>query len=367
MNSEVFYFLALQDTPNVGDILAKRLLQHCKSAAAIFEEKPATLAKIEGINRQIVKNLLRADRFKNAEQELLFIEKEKIKPISLLDENYPKRLKHCVDAPILLFTAGNMNVQQQRLISIVGTRNMTNYGLSFCEKLVSDLAPLHPTIVSGFAYGVDICAHKTAIDHNLQTIACLAHGLNQIYPKTHKKYQAAMEENGGFVTDFWSTANPDRENFLKRNRIIAGLTEATIVIESAEKGGSLVTADIANSYDREVFAVPGRATDNFSIGCNNLIKQQKAHVLTSAADLVYMLNWDVDEKATTKVVQKQLFVELSTEEQKVYDYVLKEGKQHLDVIALACNLPIFKASTVLLQMELKGVIKPLLGKQFEAV
>lgn len=367
LNAELFYFLALQDTPKVGDIMAKRLLQHCKSASAIFKEKPAVLAKIDGVGNQIVKNLLHADRFKNAEKELLFIEKEEITPICLTDEKYPGRLKHCVDGPILLFTRGNMNLQQQRMISIVGTRNITGYGSTFCEKFIEDISPLHPVIVSGLAYGVDICAHKAAIKNKLQTVACLAHGLNQIYPKTHKKYQHTLEENGGFVTDFWSTSKPDRENFLKRNRIIAGLSEATIVIESAEKGGSLVTADIANSYNRDVFAVPGRATDNFSMGCNNLIKQQKAAMLTDAADLVYMLGWNLEENPLEKTVQKQLFVALSAEEQKLYDYLRNHGKEHLDVIALECNLPIFKVSTLLLQMELKGVIKPLPGKQFEVV
>lgn len=189
---------------------------------------------------------------------------------------------------MILFKKGNIDLKDRKIISIVGTRSVTSYGTAFCEKLIEDLAPLDPIIVSGFAYGVDICAQKTAVKHNLQNIGCLAHGLNQIYPKVHSKYVADVEKNGGFVTEFWSTSNPDRENFLKRNRIIAGMSEATIVVESAEKGGSLVTADIANSYDRDVFAVPGRAQDKFSSGCNNLIKQQKAHMITSAADLIYL-------------------------------------------------------------------------------
>jgi len=210
------------------------------------------------------------------------------------------------------------------------------------------------------------CNFAEAINHNLQTIGCLAHGLNQIYPKVHGKYVDQVEENGGFFTDFWSSDTFDRKNFLGRNRIIAGLSEATVVIESAEKGGSLVTAEMANSYNREVFAVPGRAKDPLSKGCNTLIKTQKAHMLTSAADLVYMLNWQIEEKKIN-VVQKKLFVDLKTEEKPVYDYLKKCGKEALDVIALDCDIPTFELASILLSMELKGVVKPLPGKQFELV
>jgi len=214
---------------------------------------------------------------------------------------------------------------------------------------------------------VDITAHQAAMDNNLQTIGVLAHGLNQIYPKVHKKYMVKVEENGGFMTEFWSTSDPDRENFLKRNRIIAGMSEATIVIESADRGGSLATANLANDYNREVFAVPGRVTDKYSQGCNNLIKSQRANLLTSAADLIYMLNWDIEDKKKQKPVQKQLFISLEADEQVVYDYLQKNGKALMDVIAVDCNLPVFKISSLLLNMELKGVIRPLPGKLFEAI
>ena len=265
----------------------------------------------------------------------------------------------------MLFSSGTIDLRNRKTIGIVGTRQITSYGIEFCKKLIEDLAPLNPVIVSGFAYGVDIVAHQLAMENNLQTIGVVAHGLNQIYPKVHKKYVAKMEENGGFMTEFWSTSNPDKENFVRRNRIVAGMTEATIVIESAERGGSLITANMANDYNRDVFAVPGRVTDKYSKGCNTLIKTQKAHVLTSAADLIYMLNWDL-EKAV-KPVQKQLFVALDEDEQKIYDYLLQSGKELLDIIALECDFPIFKISGILLKMELKGVIRPLPGKLFEAI
>jgi DNA processing protein len=228
------------------------------------------------------------------------------------------------------------------------------------------LAPFNPVVVSGFAYGTDIAAQKTALKHGLQTIGCLAHGLNQIYPPSHKKYVVEVEKHGGFFTDFWSTDVFDRNNFLKRNRVIAGLSEATVVIESAEKGGSLVTADIANSYNRDVFAVPGRVTDTQSAGCNNLIKYQKAHMLTNPLDVPYILNWKLeDDKKPT--VQKQLFVELDDNEKTIYKYLKDNEKQMLDVIAIECGMPIFKVASILLNMELKGVVRPLPGKMFELI
>ena len=248
----------------------------------------------------------------------------------------------------------------------MGTRQVSAHGIDFCKKLIQDLAPLNPIIVSGFAYGVDIVAHQTALENNLQTVAVLAHGLNQIYPKSHKKYVSKIEQKGGFITEFWSTSSPEKENFVKRNRIVAGISEATIVIESAEKGGSLITALLANDYNRDVFAVPGRTTDKFSQGCNNLIKTQRAHLLTSAADLIYILNWEIHNQEKQSI-QKQLFVSLNEIEQKIYDYLLAQGKTEIDQIALECDYPVFKTSSVLVNMELKGVIRPLPGKLFEAI
>jgi len=314
----------------------------------------------------VMKNLQDKSVFVKAEKELQFITQENISTTYFQEENYPDRLKHCYDSPVLLFQAGNINLQNRRMISIVGTRQITSYGMEFTKKLIEDLAPLNPVIISGFAYGVDIYAHQTAMEFGLQTIGVLAHGLNQIYPKTHKKYMAKMEQNGGFLTEFWSTSKPDKENFIKRNRIVAGISEATVVIESAEKGGSLVTANLANDYNRDVFAVPGRVSDKYSQGCNNLIKTQRANLMTSAADLVYMLNWEL-QRESQKAVQKQLFISLTNEEQKIYDYLQKTGKEMMDIIALECDFPIYRMSSILINMELKGVIRPLPGKIFEAV
>ncbi|WP_424492854.1 DNA-processing protein DprA [Salinimicrobium sp. GXAS 041] len=364
-SSDLQYLLALQHVPNLGDATAKKLIRFAGSAEAVFKEKKQNLLKIDGVGNAKIDGLYDAVHLREAEKELKFIQQQNITCLDFRDKEYPEKLKHCFDGPVLLFQRGSIDLVNRKILSIVGTRNATSHGIAFCEEFIEHIAPLDPVIVSGFAYGIDITAQKAALKHGIQNIGCLAHGLNQIYPKLHHKYVKGIEENGGFLTDFWSTDIFDRNNFLKRNRIIAGLSEATVVIESAEKGGSLVTADIANSYDREVFAVPGRPGDSQSKGCNELIKRQQAHVLTSAADLIYMLNWQPDSKI--KPVQKQLFVELEEEEQMLYSFLRKNGKEQLDLIALNCSIPTFKAATLLLNMELKGVIKPLPGKLFEAV
>jgi len=364
--NEILAVMRLQNVPNIGDVTAKKLISHCGSPEAVFTDKAHQLQKIDGIGTFTIRGLHDAEHREAAEAEYKYITDNAISHCYFTDADYPDYLKHCIDSPVLLFKRGNIDLEKRKIISVVGTRKITSYGTALCEELIETLAPLEPIIVSGFAYGVDICAQRAAINYGLQTIGCLAHGLNQIYPKVHAKYTDDVEKNGGFLTEFWSTSNPDRENFLKRNRIIAGMAEATVVVESAEKGGSLVTADIANSYNRDVFAFPGRAKDKYSTGCNNLIKQQKAHMLTSAADLLYILGWNA-EAPEIKGVQKQLFVALEVTEQAIYDYLQKNGKQQLDVIALKCQLPVFKVSSTLLNMEMKGVIRPLPGKLFEAI
>lgn len=363
--NQLLYALTLQNIPKIGEITAKKLIHHCGSPEAVLKEKKQNLLKIDGIGTVVLQGISDKVYLENAESELRFIKDNHITTHYFMEDSYPEKLKHCVDGPILLFQSGNINIKSQRIISIVGTRKITTHGVAFCENLVEQLAVYNPVIVSGFAYGTDITAQRAAVKYNLQTIGCLAHGLNQIYPKVHKKYVADIEQHGGFFTDFWSTDNFDRKNFLKRNRIIAGLSEATIVIESAGKGGSLVTAEIANSYNREVFAVPGRTSDSQSVGCLNLIKQQKAHVLSQPEDIPYILNWQLKDQQ--QPIQKQLFVELDVDEKVIYNFLKDNGKELLDIIALKCNMPTFRVASILLNMELKGVVRPLPGKQFEVI
>ncbi len=363
---ELVAALRLQRIPNIGDITAKKLVNHCGSPTAIFSDKVGQLTKIEGVGSYTLKNLHDKAYLEAAEAEYDYIRKAEIQYTFFQEKEYPEYLKHCIDGPLLLFQRGRINLKSQKILSVVGTRNSTSYGMGFCEEFIADLSPLNPIIVSGFAYGIDISVQKAALKHHLQTIACLGHGLNQIYPKSHEEYTRVVEKNGGFITEFWSSSRPERENFLRRNRIVAGISQATIVVESAEKGGSLVTADIAGSYNRDVFALPGRAGDTYSVGCNNLIKQQKAQMITSAADLIYLLGWDLEEPKS-RPSQKQLFVELNETEKAIHSSLQATGKRHLDRIVLDCNLPVFKVSSTLVQLEMKGLIRPLPGKLFEAL
>ncbi len=365
-DQEKIYLLALHRLSHIGDTTAKKLIEILGSAEAVFKEKTHNLQKINGLGTKRIQTIKKEVDFDSAENELKFIVDNNIDFLYFKDKAYPAKLKHCIDGPLVLFQKGNVDLQNKRIISIVGTRKITSHGIQFTEQLISDLEIFDPVIVSGFAYGTDITAQKAALNHNLQTIGCFAHGMNHVYPKVHKKYVDDILKHGGFFTDFCSDDKFDRNNFLKRNRIIAGLSEATIVIESAEKGGSLVTAEMANGYNREVFALPGRYSDKMSIGCNNLIKKQQAILLTSAADLVYMLNWDIDQKPK-KVHQTELFVDLSDEENIVVEILKSLQKTEIDPLALACQIPTSKLSTILLNLELKGLVRPLPGKQFELI
>ena len=365
-NSEFIALLTLQNTPFLGDGSIKKLISIFGSAQEVLKQSKNKLREVDGIGDHRLKCFGEEEWHTFAKAESQRLEEFDIRYATYQDDHYPQRLKHCLDGPVILFYRGNIDWNNRRILSIVGTRKVTTYGQSFIDKLIADLAPLNPIIVSGFAYGVDIHAHKAAVKHGLQTVGVLAHGLNQMYPKVHAQYMAGVEKNGGFVTDFSTQTKFVHTNFLQRNRIIAGLSEATIVIESAAKGGSLVTADFANGYSRDVFAVPGRADDKLSLGCNNLIKQSKAHLLTGAADLLYILNWQIENDAP-KVIQKQLFVELNDEEKVIWKYLKEKEREQLDLIALHCNLPTFKIASLLLNMEMKGLVRALPGKLFELI
>ena len=362
---ELLAVLRLQKCKAVGAILAKKLIVNVGDVTQIFKEKRAVLSKINGIGNHVLKHLFDPKNIQLAAQEYNYIKEKAISYSYFLEDDYPQNLQHCIDGPLLLFKEGNLDFSNTRIISIVGTRNMTSYGRDFCSQLMEDLSKYNPIIVSGFAYGVDICAHKAAIKNKLQTIAVLAHGFQHMYPKVHKKYTDSVLENGGFLTEFWHETPPLREHFLRRNRIVAGISKATIIIESAVKGGSLVTADIANSYDRDVFSVPGRTSDIYSKGCNDLIKKNAAYLLNSASDIAEILNWDLPQKP--KSIQKQLFIELNEKEQRIYDFLNEKKAQQSDVISMECNIPVIELASILLQMELKGLTTPLPGKLFTLV
>jgi DNA processing protein len=361
---EIFYLLALQKVKRVGDISAKKLLKHFGSAKAVFEavkDKNLQVADIGTFKLQAINEF---NDWERVTHEIKFIEENNLEVVTIFDDNYPDRLFHAPDGPIMYFQKGNFNIKQSKIISIVGTRNITPYGKRMVEDIVEGLKEHNPLIISGLAYGVDVEAHLNAVKHNLTTVGVLGHGFNRIYPSMHKKIAEKMLANGGLISEFWSSDIVDRNNFLKRNRIVAGLSEATIIIESGEKGGSLVTADIANSYNRDVFAVPGRSTDKFSLGCNNLIKRNQAALITSAQDIIDFLQWETKEK-TNKNVQLNLFVDLNPEEQRIFDFLQENGKTTLDEIAFSLEMPISKTAQILLGLELQNVITSLAGKQYE--
>jgi len=358
------YKIAISLIPGIGSVTARNLIAYVGSVEGVFSEKEKNLMKIPGIGEVNAQRVVRQDVLERAKREVDFIRRNQIQAFFYLDENYPTRLKNCSDAPIILYYKGNANLNEKRIISVVGTRNATNYGREICEELVRSFSersyPL--LVVSGLAYGIDVHAHKACLKYNVPTVGVFAHGLDTIYPALHSAIASKMLENGGLITDFISETKIDRPNFLRRNRIIAGLADATIIVESAEKGGALVTADIANSYNRDVFAFPGRSCDPFSRGCNKLIKFNEALLVENQADIEKAMSWDV-KVTSARAVQTMLFIELSPEEQKLVD-LLKGGDRFVDEITMETQLSMSKVSALLLGLEFKGMITSLPGKMY---
>ena len=363
-DEEIKYTIALYLTKGIGLQRSKKLITSFGSAKKVFEARRFDLIRVAGLGNSSLKDFPSTKALEIAENELEFIKKNDIHFIRFDSDEYPFLLKQLYDCPLYLSIKGNFSLNSNRCISIVGTRNMTNYGKDFCENLVEQLAPYNPTIVSGLAYGVDITAHKSAIKYKLQNFAVVAHGLSQIYPKTHYNYAKQIREKGAIISEFLSSEIPNREHFPQRNRIIAGISKTTIVIEAAKKGGALITAELANDYNRDVFALPGRVGDINSEGCNNLIRHNQAILLNSPSDIIKYLGWD--ESKNVKSFQKSLFIETTKEE----DDILKEltiKETTVDELSIKLNIPVFKIVPILLDLELKELIKPLTGKRFKLI
>lgn len=367
MTDKRIYQIGLTMINGVGDILARQLLQTFGDAEAVFAEKRQTLEKIPGFGSQTAAAIKRPEVLLQAEKELAFIEKNQITTYFLTDENYPKRLRECPDAPVLLYYKGNANLNASRIISIVGTRHATEYGRFMTDELIRTLSASFPEllIVSGLAYGIDVCAHRNALKYGLPTVGVLAHGLDRIYPPAHRSVAVEMLSHGGLLSDFPSGTEPDKPNFVKRNRIVAGLAEATIVVESAEKGGSLITADLAFSYGHDVYAFPGRVNDPNSKGCNAMIRQNKAGLITSASDLISALCWDVKPEVAPTPVQAELFFKEDDRAGMVAKLLREKGELHIDQLAVAMNLPVRELSTLLFELEMNGRVKALPGNIYK--
>ncbi len=364
--SDLTYQIGLTLVKGIGNITAKQLLEHLGSAENIFKEKKRILERIPGITSRITDEIANPEVLKKAEKEITFIERNKIEAIFIAHENYPQRLKDCVDSPIILYFKGNCNLNASKIISIVGTRYATNYGREKTAEIIRNIAHIYPDIliVSGLAYGIDIAAHKSALQNNLSTIGVLAHGLDRVYPHQHRNTAIEMLENGGLLTDFMSETNPDKQNFVKRNRIVAGLADCVVVVESASKGGALITANIASAYNRDVFAIPGKTTDLYSQGCNKLIKDKKAALIETSEDILQEMCWCKSEAKKPRIIQQTLALDLLEEEQSVWEILSKTENMHLNILAIELNMPVSKLSVILFEMEMKGFIRCLPGGMY---
>src|SRR6185436_1217929 len=311
------YKIALTLISGVGNVIARNLVSYCGSVEGVFKESKKRLEKIPEVGPVTAEAIVKHRDFERAEKECLFIEKYKITPLFYLDKNYPSRLKNCSDAPVMLYYKGTADLNAQRIVAMVGSRSATEYGKSVTENLIADLKNIKVIIVSGLAYGIDICAHKAALKNEMETIGVLAHGLDRVYPGLHKSIAEKMIGHGGLLTEYLTETNPDKENFPQRNRIVAGISDAVIIIEAAKKGGALITAEIANNYNRDVFAVPGKLNDIYSEGCNHLIKINKAALIESSKDIEYIMGWEEKQIKKVKSSQRNLFVELNPEEKSL--------------------------------------------------
>jgi len=357
----LIYQIALTLIPGVGDVLGKKLVLLCGSAEGVFREPRRHLKKIPRVGDVLCDAVGNKELLNRAEREVAFVEKYRIKTLFFQDADYPHRLKHCLDSPLLLFYKGTSDLNAARIIGIVGTRSASEYGRSVTQKLVSGLVQQQVLVVSGLAYGIDSCAHRFALDHGLDTVGVLGHGLDRVYPYLNKPLAEKMLTQGGLLSEFLSETKPDRENFPKRNRIIAGLCDALVVVEAARKGGALITGDIANSYNRDVFAIPGRIGDLYSEGTNWLIRTNRAALIQSPEDIEYLMGWK-QEPVRPAAGQRKIFIEMTEEEEKIVDLLGEKDQLTIDEISLSTAIPMSKASAALLNLEFEGIVKCLPGK-----
>jgi DNA processing protein len=355
LHPDLSYLISLTRVPQVGCIHARILLDHFGSAQAVFTSSLSALEKIEGIGKIRAQSIKSFRDFSASEKEIAFLQRFGIRALSIRDPDYPQKLLTACDAPVILFYKGTVGLNPQRAVSIVGTRRNSEYGKQITEKIIRDLAPYDVTIISGLAFGIDAIAHKTALKHGLPTLAVLAHGLASLYPPEHSALSKQILKQGGLVTEYISHVKADKHHFPVRNRIVAALSDCTIVTETAVKGGSMITADLANGYSREVFAFPGRTTDFRSAGCNWLIRNNQATLIESGQDLVRMMGWEEIKPASANV-QGDLFIVLNEMEQRILDLLKEREHMHIDVINATSGFPNSRNAATLLELEMKDLI-----------
>ncbi len=359
---DLMYLISLTMVAGIGHYLAKSLLSYCGSAKAVFKEKKYLLKKIPGIGALTAENIARFNDFKDAEDEIELLKKHQIQAITCFDNHYPVKLKEIEDNPVVIYTKGSPDINRKRILSIVGTRNATSYGKSFTDDLISALKPYDVIVVSGLAAGTDTNVHKACIKMNVPTIGVLGHGFSTVYPGANRKLANEMILNGGLITEFRYHTPGNRENFPRRNRLVAGMSDAVIVVESGIRGGSMITADLANQYNRDVFALPGKISDNFSAGCNRLISINQAGIIDSISGLIRLLGYDVPIN-NKPLFNPDLFTSLNSSESMIVK-CLSDGQKGIDQLHYMTELPMSQLSFLLLDMEFKGLIKNYPGKVY---
>lgn len=365
MNNEMLYQIALTLIPNIGPVQAKQLIEHFGNAESIFKAKKKDLSAVDGIGEIRAKQIKDFNQFKDAEDEIKFTEKHHIQCLFLTNNDYPKRLLHCYDAPTILYYRGNANLNNSKIISIIGTRDNTDYGKQVTEDLITELIPYNVLVVSGLAYGIDAIAHKASIKNNVANVGVLAHGLDSIYPAQHKSLAKDILLNGGLLTEFRKNTKADRYNFPQRNRIVAGMADATIVVETASKGGSMITAELAYNYNKDVFAIPGKIYDGKSSGCLKLIQQNKAILLSSTEQLIEEMGWQEKKKQPKK--QRELFIELTEDEKTILQLINSKETISIDDIYLQSGLSSSSIASAILNLELQNIVLSLPGKMYRLV
>ena len=370
---EIISSIALTKLNGLSLLNARTLLDSLGSASEVFAHRKDIVGVIPDASKRLVAAFDHTDEaLRLAEEEMKFVEQKRLRVLTLNDVDYPQRLRECEDAPLVLYYCGSANLNSQRVISIVGTRKCSEYGREVCNNFIADLKRYYPDtlIVSGLAYGIDVCAHRAALDNGMSTIGVLAHGLDTIYPSMHRQIAADMvHRQGGLLTEYGVHTTPEKGNFVRRNRIVAGMCDACIVVESSERGGSLITAELAMEYNRDVFAFPGRVYDEYSRGCNNLIRRQQATLLTCAADLLDAMGWDnpLKKDSKRKVVQQELFPDLTDEERALVNTLKDVDDKHINQIAIDANIPYSRASMILFDLEMKGIVRALGGARYKII
>ncbi len=359
---ELYHHIALTMVPGIGAKTGRVLLERFGDATSVFKAPLKELKQVDGISEARAKGFRDTDVLQKAEKELGFVIKNNIRAL-FINKEFPKRLLNCSDAPILLFYRGNANLDASRIVSVVGTRKNTSYGQQLCEELVDGLAGVENLlVVSGLALGIDAIAHKRCVTNNMPTVGVLGHGLDRIYPATNTALAKQMVECGGVLTEFPSGTTPERGNFPMRNRIVAGMADVTVVIESTVEGGALLTAHMASGYNREVAAYPGRVNDSRSSGCNEVIRTNVAAMITKPADLIEMMNWG--DKGKRKPVQRQLFLNLSPDEEKILAILQTKDAVQSDELYNSSGLASSMLAATLLNLEMQGLVKALPGKNY---